>query len=60
MATCKFCGGSGKCRPCGGTGDGKRVTPHPSRQLQRDGGKVVCPSCFGKTYCSACNGSGKD
>ncbi len=60
MAKCGTCGGNGRCRTCDGSGDGKSVTPHPSKQLQRGGGKVVCPSCRGKRYCIECNGSGQD
>lgn len=60
MATCKFCGGSGRCRPCAGTGNGKGVVPHPSRGLVNPNtGAVKCPSCNGKGRCSGCSGTGK-
>ena len=46
--TCNECGGSGRCRNCGGTGYMGDVMDHN-----------VCPVCGGTTKCQACGGTGQ-
>lgn len=61
MATCTWCKGNGRCKECGGTGDGKKVVSHPSQGLvNSETGTVKCPACDGRGRCSACDGTGKD
>lgn len=61
MSICRFCKGSGSCKPCEGTGDGKSVTPHPSRShTNPNTGAVRCPICGGGGVCQGCNGTGKE
>lgn len=47
LGECVFCGGSGKCEECNGTG----INPHVSSV------EGACPHCSGSGKCPECSGS---
>lgn len=57
---CSECKGDGKCRHCGGTGEGSELDPHPSGYLIHDDGYVDCPVCGGDGDCIQCEGTGEE
>jgi len=67
-STCIYCGGSGKCRDCGGTGTKSERSVYDQRRemtqtgpAMTDGVTVVrCGACSGSGKCNACRGTGKE
>ena len=60
--TCDVCGGSGKCKDCGGTAQRKCNHCNGTGYLECDDchgtGKSLCQGCHGTRVCEACGGSG--
>lgn len=56
---CDFCDGSGECYYCKGTGNVKKIVPHPDPKYVDGYDHVNCQVCKGSGVCPYCNGSGR-